>query len=979
MSYRTRRSLAGFGAFGAALLVTVGVLVAQKDPTSAFGIDPEDTDYTSFITDLPLGHANVSWQKFEDEFGDGWTTSWDARTGIPHVIYGPGIDTGSPIVDEASAASVAFDMIEEHGALFGLEGLDIDPNIARGGNTWYVDFDLYNDAIPFSIWSRFALRIKDNGVIAALKSVEIPGSIEASNPTRNAADARNRVLASILDRPSSSLLTADPELYYYVDDTATARLTWRVEVRNNDLADPYGRAFFVHAHENLEVFKIEELIHHDHGGVVRANLILGETNDPPVPGELPDARVTITSGGSGSQFTDAMGNFNFPGGTGSRTIRARLDGRWSNVNDQSGADEEQSITAGAGNGFNFLLNGAPNEFTTAETTAYYWTTVTHDFTSAVMGNNGLEFELPTNVNINSSCNAFWDGSSINFYRAGGGCPNTAHDATVVAHEYGHGVDSGRGGILNGGYSEGFGDALAHALTDQPCAGIDFFGPGTCLRNATQVRLWPAPECGSSVHCQGEVYGQFQWRVTNNLKASLGQAAGRQRATELMLLAAIGNPTSIPDAVLETFIADDDNGDLNDGTPNYDDIADAASSRNLPFPEIPALTWAFPDGLPEVLAPGSDTIRVNAIANRRTPAADSGIFHYRINGGIWVNNNMTEIAPNEYEATVPTPNCFDTIDYYFEVGLDGGGATTEPFSAPASFFSAIVATDQFVAFEDDFNTNTGWTVTNTAITDGAFVRGVPAGDGTRRDPTTDFDGSGFCFLTDNVAGNSDVDGGPTTITSPLFDLSNDGVISFAYWHSNDDGDDPFRCEVSVNGGSTWTTAFTQTGGSDGWQTHQFTLSDVALPSSTVRVRFSSTDNPNDSITESAVDAFKAQRIDCTEEQNLLLSQTELVRGSPATFSVFGASPNSTVVIHWTKGGVDPDMGPCPPEYGGLCLDLIGNVKTLITRTSNSQGQVQFTRTVPPSIPQLTVHTQAVNVQGAGGSESVKSNSVTDTIQ
>ena len=34
------------------------------------------------------------------------------------------------------------------------------------------------------------------------------------------------------------------------------------------------------------------------------------------------------------------------------------------------------------------------------------------------------------MNINSTCNAFWNGSTINFYRSGGGCRNTGELAAV---------------------------------------------------------------------------------------------------------------------------------------------------------------------------------------------------------------------------------------------------------------------------------------------------------------------------------------------------------------------------------------------------------------------------------------------------------------------------------------------------------------------------------------------------------------------
>ena len=71
--------------------------------------------------------------------------------------------------------------------------------------------------------------------------------------------------------------------------------------------------------------------------------------------------------------------------------------------------------------------------------------------------------------------------------------------SVVAHEYGHGINEhrGRGGIANGGYSEGFGDAMSILLLRKSCVGEDFFSAGTCLRDAKDLIMWPpvpAMEC-----------------------------------------------------------------------------------------------------------------------------------------------------------------------------------------------------------------------------------------------------------------------------------------------------------------------------------------------------------------------------------------------------------------------------------------------------------------------------------------------------
>ena len=70
------------------------------------------------------------------------------------------------------------------------------------------------------------------------------------------------------------------------------------------------------------------------------------------------------------------------------------------------------------------------------------------------------------------------------------------------HEYGHGIDAVKGGIVNGGYSEGFGDAGVVLATREPCVGRDFFGAGACLRSASDVILWPSP---GQIHTVGRPY------------------------------------------------------------------------------------------------------------------------------------------------------------------------------------------------------------------------------------------------------------------------------------------------------------------------------------------------------------------------------------------------------------------------------------------------------------------------------------------
>jgi len=122
----------------------------------------------------------------------------------------------------------------------------------------------------------------------------------------------------------------------------------------------------------------------------------------------------------------------------------------------------------------------------------------------------------------------------------------------------------------------------------------------------------------------------------------------------------------------------------------------------------------------------------------------------------------------------------------------------------------------------------------------------------------FDGSGKCFLTDNRSGNYDVDLGPTILTSPVINLAGlpDPYVRYSRWMYCDDvlpSDRDFLVvECSSDGGANWTTV--ERAWDDGaWVERQFRVRDFVTPTAQFQLRFSIEDNPNNSVTEAAVDA------------------------------------------------------------------------------------------------------------------------------
>jgi len=232
--------------------------------------------------------------------------------------------------------------------------------------------------------------------------------------------------------------------------------------------------------------------------------------------------------------------------------------------------------------------------------------------------------------------------------------------------------------------------------------------------------------------------------------------------------------------------------------------------------------------------------------------------------------MSDNGDGTYSAILPSVPCGADIHYYFSATTANGFSATFPSDAPANTISAGVVSSTTELFADNFETNTGWSVSG-VVSAGAWERGVPLGDGGRGDPISDFDGSGKCYLTENGIGNTDVDDGTTILTSPALDASGGNTtLTYALWYSNNIGtiDDSMTVELSNNNGGSWTTIDTLGPGDPdaggGWFTQIFDVGTIfANPSSQIRVRFVVSDLGAGSVVEAGVDAVKLVELVCTD--------------------------------------------------------------------------------------------------------------------
>ncbi|MBG83496.1 MAG: hypothetical protein CMJ40_02995 [Phycisphaerae bacterium] len=305
------------------------------------------------------------------------------------------------------------------------------------------------------------------------------------------------------------------------------------------------------------------------------------------------------------------------------------------------------------------------------------------------------------------------------------------------------------------------------------------------------------------------------------------------------------------------------------------VIDVAASLANTFlgPQIQLLT-----SIPESMDPNVSMMhRVQIDPREDNLLLGSVKMRYRMgDSGGFETITMTPDGLNIWAAEIPGAGCDESPELYFEVTGQTAGLVTIPSAGPFAPYGYFIG-EAVVSFSDDFNSDKGWTVSGDA-SDGGWTRGIPV-NCNRGDPVSDYDGSASAFLTDNSINggdcNSDVDNGSTVLLSPVFDASgsDETIISYARWHSNNYGDnpgtDPMIVEISNDYGLTWsnleTVGPTGAGTTGGWIDVSFKVEDVLPGTALMQVRFTVSDlGDTQSVVESGIDAFSVEYIECGPE-------------------------------------------------------------------------------------------------------------------
>jgi len=309
--------------------------------------------------------------------------------------------------------------------------------------------------------------------------------------------------------------------------------------------------------------------------------------------------------------------------------------------------------------------------------------------------------------------------------------------------------------------------------------------------------------------------------------------------------------------------------------------------------------------PAQLLPAGQTLSVSVAALNGASLVGAPRLVYDAGDG-FESVELTPVGGGSYEAAFPALPCGASVSYYLEAETDTGLTVREPANAPAQTLGGVVYTDEEGVFSDTFEQDRGWVVgapSDTAET-GVWVRAAPAATEAQPGSDSALDSGPFCYITGNntpgaSSGVNDVDGGATTLTSPVLDASGGGeaFVSYERWYSNDRGDNPnedvFRVEISDDGGTAWTLLEETSENANAWVFREFRVSDYVSETSSVRVRFIASDEGAPSIVEAGVDRFGLRELAC-------------LAGCPADLTgdrQVGSADLGVLLSAWGSGGVD----------------------------------------------------------------------------
>jgi len=294
---------------------------------------------------------------------------------------------------------------------------------------------------------------------------------------------------------------------------------------------------------------------------------------------------------------------------------------------------------------------------------------------------------------------------------------------------------------------------------------------------------------------------------------------------------------------------------------------------------PGLAFAFEGGVPELVDPAGETL-VFTVSEATPGTLEAGSVRLRVStGGAFTDVPASPLGGDRWAAALPPLPCGTALAFALAARDTSGVTWTDPPAAPTQVHLAHAALARRRLFLDTLESGPGgWQAgaPGDTATTGQWTLVNPVGTDAQPEDDATPDGV-FCFVTGQATpgaplNENDVDGGITTLLSPVLDasLSPDPFVAYWRWYSGFQTlaaiDDPFVVELSNDAGATWVELERlEPAGQDslgGWIRHEARIGDFLPPTATMRLRFTAQDLGAGSTVEAAIDDLELLDYPCT---------------------------------------------------------------------------------------------------------------------
>lgn len=828
------------------------------------------------------------WRNFVAAHGQ-WSAEFDEWSGLPHRAWGKPIPaTGD------SPETRAFSFLQDGLSQFVLPIHELEhSSTASVRNGSYVHFRQVHQGIPV-LFSGAKVRLDALGRVISFGTdlhrnlaLDLVPGISQDAAAASATTGLQGVTGFVVDGLPRILPVPGYRAYSH-------HLVYEVLLETRAAGHEGRHLCWVDAQDGRLWYRQDLVVDHSNcggGGVeVQVSGTVHTQNQltPATSEALSELRVDIDGQ---TWFTDEAGFVNAPV-EGPVSATFRLQGPNAQIRTNNNTPQFTTTLQSGANSVSF--DQAAN---VRERSAFRFVNRIHAHMKSVIPDfTGMDFMLPTNIDLTGgNCNAFYNGNSINFYVQGGGCYSLANFGDVVYHEYGHGINdkfyqSFSSQFVNGAMNEGYADVWALTLTGNPvlAEGYRMDTPSDFIRRYDQEpKVFPVNLIGQ-VHNDGEIIAGAWWTTLGLIDGDV------ELLMDLFAAAYPGLQANVPngqegqayrDVLLDVLLADDNDGDLTNGTPNALAIVEGFAYHGITLVSNTNLVHA-----PLLANVADEPIVIDAQVNITFP--DNLYFgdarlRYRLNSGTqWTEVVMDHLGGSDYSGTIPSQPAGTVVAYY--VGITdsfGQLSAVQPIGAAQpepNLPHYILVGCELIAMEDmdDVNQLGNWVggLAGDNATTGIWELTVPMPSFSTVDQSMIQPGSPFtpggelCFVTGNAStpnagsGENDVDGGTTTLYSDPIDISGlvDPVLSYHRWYTNNPpgGANPnadwWQVYIS-NDGQNWVTVEDTRVSDRSWRRHAFRVADLVEPNSTVMLRFLASDSlrpgtylDGGSLVEAAVD-------------------------------------------------------------------------------------------------------------------------------